>query len=267
MGMFTSVPTTAAFCPRLLTPSRTEKEKNKKSCTKFRSCLIHLGMETEKINATAIPRFEEEHLEFIKERLLHRVPYWKIVDLFMSMYPDFEPEGVSLNKYRNRLYQKIVRHATDPQYPMSAEIKAALAEQDEQIVKIAHTDKFKQLIALTNYIEQDWQPRTFVKTATDENGDEYPIYKDNIGQLIQCYNMINKLADELGLVQSGKGKQPASGPPKPVNKRIAAAQAAGAPAPGDRVPTNEFPSFAGPPPKEEEDVSPVLSNPKTIVKI
>ena len=218
-------------------------------------------METEKSNATAIPRFEEEHLEFIKERLLHHNTYWQVVDLFMVMYPDFEPENVDIDYYRDRLYQRIVEHATKPTLSMSKEIKAAHTEQDKQIAKIAQTDKFKQLVMLTNYIERDWQPRTFIKTATDENGDPYPVYKDNIGQLIQCYNIINKLVDELGLFQSGDGKQPTVGPPKPVDPVIAAARAAGAPGPGDAPPSSdytppgEFPSFAGPPPKEKKEVS------------
>ena len=221
----------------------------------------------EKSNATAIPRFDDEHKEFIEERLLHHNTYWQVVDLFMVMYPDFQPEGVSLNYYRNQLYRRIVDYAKSPRNPMSKEIKAAHKEQDEQIVKIAQTDKFKQLVMLTNFIENEWQPRTFVKTATDENGDPYPVYKSNIGELMKCHARINKLSDELGLVTSnGKGTQPHSGPAKPVNKRVAAARKAGAPAPGEQVPTNEFPSTAGPPPKDEEDVS-SLSKREPIVKI
>ena len=255
---FRPPPRFARDCSR----ARGRKTKKQKKLQKKQIIPYHIfSMKTES-DATAIPRFEDEHKAFIKDRLLHRVPYWQIVDLFIATYPDFQPPGVSWNDYRNRIYQRIAKSAQRDE-----DIKAAHAAQDEQIAKIAHTDKYLQLATLTNYIERDWQPRTFAKTATDMDGNEYPIYKDNIGQLIQCYNMINKLSDELNLVQSGKGTQPTSGPPKPVDPVIAAARKAGAPGPGDQVPTNEFPSFAGPPPKEEEDVSPVLSNPKTIVKI
>ena len=237
-------------------------------------------MKTEKNGATAIPRCENEHKAFIKERLLHRVPYWQIVDLFIATYPDFQPEDVSWNYYRNRLYQRIVEYATSPRNPMSKEIKEAHAEQDERIAVLAHTDKYLQLITLTNYIERDWQPRTLVRTVTDRRGRKREVYKSNIGELMRCYKVINKLVDDLGLYQSGDGKQPASGPPKPVDPliaqamaegnpgpgelpkqkhwRVAAAEAAGAPGSGDAprtpgyTPPEAFPSFAGPPPEDEE---------------
>lgn len=167
-------------------------------------------MKTAKNDATAIPRFEGEHKEFVKERLLHRVPYWEVVDLFIATYPDFQPEDVSWNYYRNRLYQRIVEYATDPRNPMSKEIKEAHAEQDERIAILAHTDKFKQLVMLTNFVEYEWQPRTFVRTATDRRGRKRAIYKDNIGELMRCYKVINKITDDLGIVQSSHGKRPAN---------------------------------------------------------
>ena len=230
-------------------------------------------MEKEKSTAMAIPRFTDEHKKFIKERLLHHNTYWQVVEQLMIMYPDFEPEGVDIDYYMNRLYQRIVEHATNPALQMSKEIKSELAAQDKRIAKLAHTDKFKQLDALCNHIQYDWRPRTFVRTATDSFGNKHDIYKSNIGELIKCFSAINKLVDDLGLYQSGDGKQPASGPPKPVNKRIAAARAAGAPGPGDAprstgvTPPEAFPSFAGPPPKDEEDVSSSLSKREPIVKI
>ncbi len=231
------------------------------------------GVKTEKSNATAIPRFRDEHLEFIKERLLHRNPYWQIVDQLMIMYPDFEPEGVDIDYYMDRLYQRIVEHATNPALQMSKEIKSELAAQDKRIAKLAHTDKYLQLAALCNYIERDWRPRTFVRTATDSFGNEHDIYKSNIGELIKCFSAINKLTDDLGIVQSSHGKHPATGPAKPVDPLIAQAMAEGNPGPGDSprstgvTPPEAFPSFAGPPPKEEEDVSPALSKRKPIIKV
>lgn len=216
-------------------------------------------METEKSIATAIPHFDEEQKKFVIDRLIHRVPYWQIVDLFMAAYPNFKPEGVALFYYREKLYERIAKHAQ-----RSDEVKDAHAAQDERIAKLAHTDKYLQLATITTYVESQWQPRTFVKTAKDPDGNEYPVYKDNIGQLIQCYSIINKLADELGLVGSDD-KRPKTG--KPINKRIAQAQAEGAPSMGDNPPTNEFPSFAGPPPKEEDPPSTELSKPKIPIKV
>lgn len=221
-------------------------------------------METEKSKATAIPHFDDEQKAFIKDRLLNQVPYWQIVYLFVAVYPDFQPEGMNTNYYMDRLYQRINDHATNPRCAMSKEVQEANAETDELVAKLAQTDKYIQLATLTNYVEREWRPRTFVKTATDSQGNEHNIYKDNIGQLIQCYNMINKLADELGLV-SRDDNRPKTG--KPINKRVAQAQAEGAPSIDDAPPTNEFPSFAGPPPKEEDQPSPKLSNPKIPIKV
>ena len=167
-------------------------------------------MKTEKNGATAIPRFEDAHKAFIKDRLLHRVPYRQIVDLFIATYPDFQPEDVSWNYYRDRLYRRIVDYATSPRNPMSKEIKEAHAEQDERIAILAHTDKYLQLVILTNFVEYEWQPRTFVRTATDSLGRKRAIYKDNIGELMRCYKAINKITDDLGIVQSSHGKRPAN---------------------------------------------------------
>ena len=216
-------------------------------------------METEKSNAKArieIPRFDDEQKQFIKNRLLNNSPYWQVVDLFMTTYPDFQPEGMNVDYYMNCLYDRIRKLAK-----RDDDIQAASVEKDKRIAKLAHTDKYQQLVTLTNYIEYDWRPRTFVKTAVDPDGNERGIYKDNIGQLIQCYNTINKLTAELGLASESKAPKEN----KPLNRRIAQAQAAGAPSLTDEPPTNEFPSFAGPPPKEEEDSE--LSKKAPIIKL
>lgn len=222
-------------------------------------------MENEKSSATAIPRFDEEHKQFIKNRLIHGVRYWQIVDLFMVEFPDFQSEGVKLADYRKKLYKRVLNHATDPAYPMSREIKDARAETDERVSKLAGTDKYLQLATLCNYVEREWRPRTFVKTATDSDGNDRSVYKDNIGQLIQCYNMINKLAAELGLVQSGDTTP--TGTAKPTHWRIAQAQAEGAPTSDDAPPTQEFPSRAGLPRKEKDPPSRKRSKPKIPIKI
>ena len=221
-------------------------------------------METEKSNATAIPRFDDEHKQFIKDRLLNQVPYWQIVYLFMAVYPDFKPEDMKLKHYMGRLYQRIVEHATNPRYAMSKEVQEAHAETDARVAKLAHTDKYLQLATLTNYVQFEWRPRIFVKTATDSEGNEHDIYNDNIGKLIQCYSIINKLSGELGLVSKDE-KRPKVG--KPRNRRIAQAQEAGAPSIDDEPATTEFPSRVGPPPKEEDQPSPSLSNPKIPIKV
>ena len=62
------------------------------------------------------------------------------------------------------------------------------------------------------------------------------VYKDNIGQLIQCYKAINKLTAELGLSPMIPTRRQKS--KKPMNKRIAQAQAEGAPSSDDEGPTN-----------------------------
>lgn len=222
-------------------------------------------METEKSKATAIPHFNEEQKAFIKDRLLNQVPYWQIVYLFVAVYPDFQPEGMNTDYYMDRLYQRINDHATNPRCAMSKEVKAANAETDALVAKLAQTDKYIQLATLTNYVEREWRPRTFVKTAKDPDGNEYPVYKDNIGQLIQCYSIINKLSAELGLMSNNDDKRAKTG--KPINKRVAQAQAEGAPSLGDDPPTNEFPSRVGPPQKEEESPSPNLANPKIPIKV
>ena len=264
MGMFRQFRPHAAIFPRLLTRTRTKKNKTEKKWHEIEITGYTFSMETEKSNATArteIPRFNDEQKEFIKSRLIIRIPYGQVVDLFITVYPDFRPEGVDLAYYEDRLYQRILNHATNPNCPMSQEVKAAHTAQDERIANLAYTDKYQQLVTLCNYIKREWRPRTFVKTATDSQGNEHDIYRDNIGQLIQCFKAINKLTAELGLASERKAPKES----KPLDRHIVQAQAAGAPSLTDEPPTNEFPSFAGPPPEEEEDSE--LSKKNPIIKL